>query len=340
MAFGDWIEARMQDSLMIGVLVLSFLWLVGVGAVLPDYAGILGPIGYFLIIFGGLFGTEIAVREYVNSYPYVRALVRPENTWLHLFLKPPGGTRRVGPDEYTTTLDLRFPVQYDGHTVRRVELHHSGHWSERIKFRRGNCMWSGFSVPHPQTEIVEVFRVPKASLMVDHSEVVPVFTLRSASQDYYRGTGLDAVTAYDRGDVAHMAETARAQLAEAERQKAEWHQRAVSAEEVIEQQKSEIRGLMAAKSGLKELAYEYMLTLYQATGSIEKALSRLRGTSLNKEIAKYATIVILGLAVVAYLWANPGMVAGLASNALLLVVVLVAAVAAILYMQQRIWRKK
>jgi len=335
MKVGEWMESRMQDALMIGVLVASFAWLIIVGSLLPEYAEIFGPIGYFVIIFGGLFGTEIAVREYVNSYPYLRLLVRPENRWLHVFLKPPGATRRVGPDMYSTTLDLRFPIKFDGHMVKRIELHHTGQWSERIKFRRGTCVWSGFSVPHPQTEILEVYRVPKASVMVDRSEVVPVFILKSASQDYYRPAQLSIEPVFNAEDLITRLETLEAQLAEAERQKSEWHQRAVAAEEIAEQQKAEIRGLMETKSGLKELAYEYMLTIYQACGSIEKALQKLKGTTISREIVKYIAVTVISLAVIALLWANPNIVEAIASNVLFLIVIIVVAVAAIVYITRR-----
>lgn len=341
MKLGEFVEARMQDALMIGVLVASFAWLILIGAVLPEYSGVLGPVGYFAIIFGGLFGTEILVREYVNSYPYMRLLVRPDNQWLHAFLKPPGATRRTGADTYATTLDLRFPIKFNGHTVKRIELHHKGRWSERIKFRRGTCVWSGFSVPHPQTEIAEVYRVPKASVMVDRSEIVPVFILKSASQDYYRPSQFSVEPVITGEDMITRLETLEAQLAESERQKSEWHQRAIAAEEIIEQQKSEIRGLMAAKSGLKELAYEYMLTIYQATGSIEKAMKRLKGASISTEIAKYVMITVLGVAVIGLLWANPGIITALANNAIFLVIaVIIAAVAVMIYTQNTGRRKK
>lgn len=335
MKVGEFVEARMQDTLMILVLVASFAWLIVIGAVLPEYSGILGPVGYFAIIFGGLFGTEILVREYVNSYPYIRMLVRPENAWLHAFLKPPGATRRTGPNTYATTLDLRFPIKFNGQMVKRIELHHQGRWSERIKFRRGNCVWSGFTVPHPQTEIVEVYRAPKATVMVDRSEMVPVFVLKSASQDYYRPAQLDVEQVLTGEDLITRVGTLEAQLAEAERQKSEWHQRAIAAEEIVEQQKSEIKGLMETKSGLKELAYEYMLTIYQACGSIEKALQKLKGTVMSKEIVKYIALTIVALAIIAFLWANPSIVSELASNALLLIVVLVVAIAAVFLMVRR-----
>ncbi len=342
MKLGEMVEARMQDAMMVGILMLSFAWLVIIGAVLPEYASVAGPVGYFAIIFGGLFGTEIAIREYVNSYPYLRILVRPDNESIHAFLSPPGATRRLGPNRYATTLDLRFPISFgEFKGVKRMELHHEREWSKRVKFRRGMCVWSGFSVPHPQTEIVEVFQVPKASVMMDHGEPVPVLILRSGSMDYYHGRPGPSLAEPLTEDYRAQVERERTallaeQFAEATRQKSEWHQRAIAAEEAIEQQKAEIKGLLEAKSGLKELAYEYMLTIYQAMGSIEKALAHMRGTVLNKEIVKWIALTILGLAVVALVWANPDIVAVLASNVLVLVaVIVVAGVAAYLLLQRR-----
>ncbi len=268
MKLGEMLEARMQDAMMIGVLMLSFVW----------------------------------------------------------------------PNRYATTLDLRFPVKFgELSMVKRIELHHDGKWSERVKFRRGMCVWSGFSVPHPQTEIVEVFQVPKASTMMDHGEPVPVFVLKSASMDYYYGrVGTSASEDYLEQVGQDVRRTIRDQMAEAERQKSEWHMRAIAAEEVIEQQKAEIKGLLEAKTGLKELAYEYMLTIFLACGSIEKALAHLRGPLLNKDMIKYIALTVLGLAGVALVWANPDILTMLASNVLvLLAVILIAGAVIVLLLQRR-----
>ncbi len=324
----------MQDAMMIGVLMLSFVWLVLIGAILPEYANILGPVGYFGIIFGGLFGTEIAIREYVNSYPYLRMLVRPDNEWVHAFLSPPGNPRRIGPNQYTMTIDLRFPIRFGEYeSVKRIELHHDGRWSERIKFRRGMCVWSGFSVPHPQTEIVEVYQT---NVMMDHGEPVPVFVLASASLDYHHGRPRGStVEDFDSWVERRDRETLKEQLAEAVRQKAEWHMKAIAAEEEIEQQKAEIKGLLEAKTGTKELAYEYMLTIYQAYGNLHKALAHLRGPILNRDLIRYVALTILGLAGVALVWANPDILTMLASNVLVLVAVIVVAGAVIVLLLQR-----
>jgi len=191
-------------------------------------------------------------------------------------------------------------------------------------------------VPHPQTEILEVYQVPKATAMLSQSEFVPIFILKSASQDYYRPAQLSVEPIFSEGDLITRVETLESQLAEAERQKTEWHQRAIAAEEIVEQQKSEIRGLMETKSGLKELAYEYMLTVYQACGSIEKALQKLRGTTIGKEIVKYIALTVIALAAIGLVWANPQIIDMLASNVLLLMVVLI--VGAVIFLTVR--RKK
>jgi len=301
----DWLEARLQDFLMFSVLLGSFVWLIAASKLIPPpYGEIAGQAGYFIIIFLGIFGIEVAVREYVNSYPYIRALIRPNNEWIHLFLMPPGTTRKIGSNQYATTLDLRFPITLPGYEkVKRIELHHTGPWAKRIKFRRGYATWNGFIIRHPQTEIIEVFQSEKSTTMLDHGEPVPIFLLHSASQDYYR----EHLAASSEADacLARNLEELKAQLAEAERQKLEWHQRAISAEEIIEQQKSEIRGLLEAKSNMKDLAYEYMLTIYQACHSIDKALAMLRGPRFAGWINKYVVALILGILAIAYVWYNP-----------------------------------
>ncbi len=272
---------------------------------------LLSVIGYFA---GSLIVWKLAVREYVNSYPYIRMLIRPDNKWCHLFLMPPGTTRKIGENRYATTLNLRFPIKLEDYgKVRRIELHHYGQWSKRIRFRRGTAVWNGFMVSHPQTEIIETYQVPKSSTMMDHGEPVPIFILHSASQDYYlehvhstvgSNPGLSLAT-FEVESLRNEIKRLNEQLAEAERQKNEWHQRALAYEEIIEQQKAEIRGLLEAKGGLRDLAYEYMLTIYESCHSIEKALKALRGPRFAGWLNKYVVALIIGLAVIAYVWLNP-----------------------------------
>lgn len=320
------VQDKMQDTLMVGVMVLSFVWLIGIQSVLPQYAGVLGPVGYLMIIFFGIFGVNLIVREHVNSFPYIDIHVRPSNDHYHAFLEPPGDTRKIAPNQYVTTLNLRFPIDFEGDMVDRIELHHTGRWSDRIRFNRGYCVYGGLSVPHPQTEEIEVSIMPKTSSMIDHDTVVPIFILRSASLDYYKTGELDVEELHTSDDLKNRIKTLTAQLAEAYRRIAEWHQRAVSAEEKIDQQKAEIRGLMSAKSGLRELAYEYMLTIYQACGSIEKALAHLKGQTLTDKMLKYAMITIIGVAALGWMWYNPDAVTTLAANTLFLVTLLIVAI--------------
>lgn len=320
------VQDRLQDTITMGVMFGAIAWLMVINAVLPQYTGSLGIIGYLFITVFGLVGVNLIVREHVNSYEFIEVLVRPENDRYNLFIES-STTRKISPGQRVTTLNLAFPVDYDGEKVRRIEIHHTGRWSERVRYSPGYCVYSGLSVPHPQTEIIEVSRMPRSHIMVDHDETVPIFILRSASLDQVKTGQVDMEKdLFTVADYSSRNETLKVQLAEAERRATEWHQRAVASEEIIEQQNSEIRGLMSEKSGIRELAYEYMLTIYQACGSIEKALAHLRGQSFTDRMLKYLLIGALGISAMVVLAMNPDMVTTLAANTLFMVTLLAVAI--------------
>lgn len=305
----DWLEARGSDLLIFVWLFLSF----GVMVVLTQLGyALAGQIAYFAILIFGIFGTEIYIREMVNKYPYILAIVRPSNKRLHLFIKS-GVSRRVG-DVNVADLELAFPVNYaDYGKVKRIKLHYYGDWSKRVEFRPGYASFYGYEVSHPQTEVIEVYQVSRGRVSVDHGTPIPVFFLHSASRDAFLekyALTPPAISSNPGVDVeALMAriKTLEAELAVARQKIAEWQQLALSYEDIIEQQKAEIKGLLEAKTGVKELAQEYLLTLYQAAGSIEAALRHIRGPRLPV-FSKYLAMTLIGALVIAYLWANPQVV--------------------------------
>lgn len=319
----------MQDFLMIGTLFSSFLWLMVIGQLVsPEVAGILGPVGYFAIIFFGIFGTELVVREIVNSYPYIRMIVRPTNEEHDLFLLKGGKEEKLGGGWHAATLTLRFPVEIEGYEkVDELKLRYYKKWSDRIRFMRGLCYWKGFMVSHPQTETIITYQTPGASTSLDHGKMIPVYTLHNASRDFYsmsdpvlmgKPTDLEVIPAnkgklvekYQKLLTSHK--NLRARFNESESKQQEWHQRTIAAEDIVEQQRVEQRGLLSAKTGTTERATSLFLGLIHACGSIEEGFRQLKGPREIPFLNKYIVMLILGLSGFVFLSLNPAFATGFA----------------------------
>ncbi len=328
----NWLDMHMQDFFMIIILFLSFGWMIASAKLIPPPAGeAVGQAGYFVIIFVGLFGTDIYIRERVNKYPHLELTIRPNNNRVHLFLAS-GTTKVIGKNFFSATLTLAFPtIILDYGKVRTVIIHYHGDWSKRIHFTPGFAKYYGYYVSHPQTEMIEVYQVSNASTVIDHGEPTPVFFLHSASQDYYQKDSMSdkMLCLYSPENVPEREELQRTN-AELRRSSSAWQQRALALEEINIQKTAETRGLLEAKGGMKDLAYEYMLTLYQAAGSIEAALKHIRGPKFGG-FSKYVMYTVIFAIGIVYLWYNPQVAEGLQQwlmspvNSLIFLVIMVVA---------------
>ena len=352
----DWLEARASELLMFVWPFLAFAWTAIIAPLLfpPDMANAVGAAGYFLIILGGLLGTDIAIREMVNKYPYLEVIVRPENKRLHLFIA--GATaRKRGENLYSAKLNLAFPVKFaDYGKIKEVVLNFHGKWSERIHFRPGYCNYFGYRVKHPQTELIEVYQVRRASTELDHGEPIPVFFLHSASQDCLHpkiavpasvivnpkaNPALSLEMLEEIEELKNENEELRKENVELRRKAEEWMQKALTYEEVVEQQKVSISGLLDAKTGIKEHALAMVLGLWQACGSFDQMLKQLGHGRFRFTFNKYMAIVILGALLILYLWFNPQIVSSFMywlSQPIGAFIALIIAVVAI----SILWRKK
>jgi len=324
----DFIENRMQDFLMIFTLFGSFLWLMLVGELLsPEVANILGPAGYFAIIFAGIFGTEIVVREIVNSYPYIRMIVRPTNEEYDLYVLKGGKEQRLGGGWHAAQLTLRFAEEMEGYgKVDELKLRYYKKWSDRIRFMRGQAFWRGFMVAHPQTETIIAYQTPKASTSIDHGKMIPTFTIHNASRDFYsmsdpilENAEFAEVPSTDEGLREQYSKllinykNLKAVYDEANSRSQESHQKFIAAEDIVEQQRTEQRGLLSAKTGAKDIAVGMFLGFLHATSSIEEGLKQLRGPKEVPFLNKYIVTLILVIAGFVFLTFNPAFASGFAS---------------------------
>lgn len=85
-------------------------------------------------------------------------------------------------------------------------------------------------------------------------------------------------------------------------------QKALTYEEIVEQQKVSISGLLDAKAGIKEHAHALVLGLWQAFGNFDRMIEQLGGRRFRFTFSKWMAFVILGSLLILYLWFNPQIV--------------------------------
>jgi hypothetical protein len=355
-------EEHAEDILMLAIIFGGFGILFLSDFIFPPaYAKPLGGALFFFIVITGTMGIDLYAREVANPYPYIEMIVRPYNKKLHLFIEQDQSYGRLIDKErdfHELHLKLAFPVNYlDYGKVREVVIHHQGKWSERVRFRPGTAVWRGLRISHPMTEVIEVVQIEGASTSIDHGEPIPIFFLRSGSKDvdYYKTmtrsmpyipANLKRMTDGGFSSDAKIMEL-QAQINDLQaknialqREVMEWRQRALEYEEVSAQKTAEIRGLLAAKGGIKDAALEYLLTIYEAAGRIERAIKMLRGER-GFRFDKWIALTILGLATIAYFYFNPQAGTTLyywlsnPLNALIFAAIVIFTVSAIVYYGRR-----
>lgn len=349
----DSIEDRMQEILMLGTLFGGFIWIMLASQLFsPGVSEIIGPAGYFVIIFIGIFGVEVVVKEIVNSYPYIRMIVRPNNDEYDLFLLKGGKEENLGAGWHAAPLKLRYPIEMEEYgKLSRIKIKYKKTWSDRIRFQQGQAFWRGFLVGHPQTETIITYQTPKATTEVDHGEMIPVFTMHNASKDFY-GKSDPVLMDIDIDNSAiktveqlteryttlqQKFENLRDLYSSVDSQSQEWHQRAITAEEIVNQQRIEQRSLLSSMTGVKDLAVSLMLGVIHACGSIEEGMKQLRSDKETPFLNKYVVIIVVSALVLLYLGLNPGVTQGFSIymsnpiNSLILLGIVIAAVVGIYF---------
>jgi hypothetical protein len=122
------------------------------------------------------------------------------------------------------------------------------------------------------------------------------------------------------------------QLNETIRSRNEWQQRAHSLEIINQEQRAEGRGVIEGKGGVKELAIEMLLTVYEYCHSIDKGLAYLRGRGMEW-ISKYVFFFLGFVVLVVLLYYHPEFITGFQewlNNPLTLAVIGAVAIVAIL----------
>jgi hypothetical protein len=320
----DQLKDHAQDALMLLTLTGSFVWLmIATRFFNKETADIIGPVGYFAIIFIGIGGSTILIRELVNSYPYVGMLDRTTNLTYEIYLQDSEEAveRKIGPNKYAATWPLRFPQNFPEYGKRdKIIVHYTGKFADNFLFRAGLAFWNGMPVQHPQTEFIVVSQAPKATIAIDHGETTPVFFLENSSKMHSPVSMTEDFATLDEEALlkepvkvlVEKIKSIRDQLKikvkesdEANRQKFEWHQRGISAEEMTDQQRVEIDSMHEIKTNFAEAVDGKLMMLLYIYGGIKNAWNATRSGKRLQFLNKWVIFGAVALAFIVYLSLNP-----------------------------------
>jgi len=307
------VEEYFESALVIGLMVFGmFLLQLCSMLIPPPYCGYVGMTLYLVVAVGGVFFANVAAQFAAAPHPYLKVIVRPDNKELHVFVdKDLSFDRHLGNGIHEAHFKTVYPIKYkDYGKIREIIVLHRGKLSDHVYFRPGTAVWKGIFVKHPAVETIEVVQASTAATTIDHGEPIPVFHLLMGSKDKAADP---AVFAANPGKLEETVRILQARVQELEMENAklrrdavEEKQRALALEEVVVQQRAETSGLLEAKTGIKEHAYETFLGLLNAFGRFDKAVEALGGGRWRFTLTKWAALTIVGIAVIAYFWANPG----------------------------------
>lgn len=307
------VEEYFESALVIGLMIVGMVLLQLCSMLIPPpYGGYVGMTLYLVVSVGGIFFVNVAAQLAAVPHPYLKVIVRPDNKELHVFVdKDMSFDRPLGNGIHEAHFKTVYPIKYkDYGKIKEVIMLHRGKLSDHIYFRPGTAVWKGIFVKHPAVETVEVAQASTATTTIDHGEPIPIFHLLMGSKDKVANP---AIVAANPGKFEEAVRVLQARVQELEMENAklrrdavEEKQRALALEEVVVQQRAETSGLLEAKTGIKEHAYETFLGLLNAFGRFDKAVEALGGRKWRFTLTKWAALVIVGIAVIAYFWANPG----------------------------------
>jgi len=327
----DFMENNGQLMIMGALLLGSMLALMTCSALLPKpYDMIVGGTLYFSIIIGGFGGGMLYTRERYNKYPHYRLIIFPTKEEISIFVQYQRNIVKDGGKNNTAKITCAFSRTFSGiGSTKRVNINFGGDWAKRTHMSPADITVNGFSVPHPASETLVVKYCDNSHIAIEEQELVPVFELVCGSTDLspvydivnidipdYLNTGKTAITTMQKNEtVATLAgklvqaygaiTSLRGQLLEQARRATEWQSIAQTFKDTIQQQKAEIRGLLASHSETKERALEFLLPIYNGQGSLAKTIKAIRAKNDNNKWMLYVALIAIVGIIALFLYTQP-----------------------------------
>lgn len=169
-----------QMSFIVAMVAWSIIHKMFLTAYIDDITA--QQIGLVILI-APMFILEIAIQHITGKYPYVRAIVRPDNKVLRFYIKEKQLIR--GPIYNTMRIKTGWPVKTQHHgKTDGIRIIFKGIWTELIVFRPGRSRYFDYEVNHPQTEQIILYKMLQECVDVDHFQEVPTYFLRDATGHY------------------------------------------------------------------------------------------------------------------------------------------------------------
>jgi len=339
-------EEYFENGLVIGLMILGMVVLQLCATYIPPPLGsYVGMTLYIILSVGGIFFVNVAAQLAASAYLYMKIIIRPDVKELNVFVeKDMSFDRPLGNGYYEAHFKIVNPVKYkDYGKIKELIILHKGKLSDHVYTRPGTAVWRGIFVKHNAVEVLEVTQAQTATTTIDHGAPIPIFQLLMGSKDI----ALPAAAAPAGAGEAELA-VLKTKLSEMEMENAklrrdaiEHQQRALALEEITTQKTAETAGLLEAKVGIKEHAYETFLGLLNAFGRFDKAVEALGGRRWRFTFTKWVALTIIAVVLIVYLWANPEAAAAIQLwfmnpwNFMLVVIALATILAIILYSVKR-----
>lgn len=241
----------------------------------------------FAVLFAGVLIQTWLFQLMTQSYQYIRAELLPSKKILHLFVKRMT-SKRTTKHNWSTEMELNWPVKHPYYgKLDRIIVHHKFPREKRFNFDHGICMFHGYEVDHPRVEHVILYEYPRGSYDLDHSNPVPTFKLKLASNDYF----LPAVKEQSNPGVLKVAQLEHS-LNERTREAMDYKQKFIREEERSKHIQNELSGILKGEMDFDSAVTERMLAIRRQQLRIENAI-RNRTPSISLGMAVVALIAII-----------------------------------------------
>ena len=175
-------KENLYNFLWIGVL---YIYLI-LAQFLPKAVQVyVVPLG-LVLIFVLLYMQELVIMRIVGKFIHLYSVIRTAagSYRKHMYVEN-YVSLKVTRDIYRTELKLGMPVTLRGFgKVKRVYLYHNRPIEERWLLAKGEAVYNGVWVDHPQSDMVVLWET--AEPVWDEGEIIPQFWLMEAGADRNR----------------------------------------------------------------------------------------------------------------------------------------------------------
>ena len=173
------------DFIMFGTIILLYVYLIAIDAFIPQHKGIAGILG-LVVILGQLVLMDYYMIYKTAPFAYLRAICRPSNEKLHIYIKRIDTKQVTNPDGYASTIELAFPIKHPSFgKISKLVIRHRKPWEKRVIYSHGRAVFQGYTISHPNVAEIVLHEKAHGSFDVDRASPIPSFVLHEAPGDYY-----------------------------------------------------------------------------------------------------------------------------------------------------------